>query len=132
MKAPGARVSFNAQRWQVNDDFTTIGKITYDRALTNNGNGLDLKSGIFTAPIDGTYFFAFTAEPRGRALVSIEYNAAPISHLSSSHTGVGFIPLKCNTIVTLKKGDQVWVSLLEGAIYESDYQYTNFIGTLLG
>ncbi|EFX74254.1 hypothetical protein DAPPUDRAFT_252097 [Daphnia pulex] len=53
-----APVHFYVQR---NSSFFPTGTpITFDRVWVNEGNAMNVTSGIFTAPNAGTYFFSFT------------------------------------------------------------------------
>ena len=50
--------------------------ITFDETVTNIGNGMDPKSGVFTAPISGIYSFSFSAiqrfdPPESKGLVQV-------------------------------------------------------------
>jgi hypothetical protein len=57
-----APVYFYVQR---NSDFNkTETPIPFDLAVVNEGNAMDLTSGIFTAPRPGIYFFLFTGVAR--------------------------------------------------------------------
>ena len=54
-------------RWSVldNENYVYPGDdITFDDTVTNIGNGMDPKSGVFTAPISGIYSFSFSAIQR--------------------------------------------------------------------
>lgn len=48
-------------KYTANEASTTAGKIIiFDDAVTNNGNGYNSSTGIFTAPTDGTYVLTWT------------------------------------------------------------------------
>ena len=148
----GTCVSFHAQinssNWKLNTAAAAApgggGAITYNSALTNIGNGLDLNSGIFTAPFSGTYYFAWSGESTGGAFVYLKSSAVNgnlCGTYTASSTPSG---LKCHAIVSLNKGDTVWAALyntgysgIDGNIYEGQwsdgnyYHFTNFMGMLL-
>ena len=53
-----APVHFYVQR---NSSFDTTGTpIPFDLEMVNDGNAMNLTTGIFTAPVTGIYFFSFT------------------------------------------------------------------------
>uniref|UniRef100_A0A0K2SZH7 C1q domain-containing protein n=1 Tax=Lepeophtheirus salmonis TaxID=72036 RepID=A0A0K2SZH7_LEPSM len=51
-------VIFDAVRYQ---DFTCNGNLTYEKSIVNEGNGLNVTTGVFTAPYKGFYLFNFHA-----------------------------------------------------------------------
>jgi hypothetical protein len=56
-----ARLFLYVQR---NSSLSAFAKISFDLALVNEGNAMDLVSGIFTAPRNGIYFFSFAGHER--------------------------------------------------------------------
>ncbi len=81
-------VHFYVQR---SSKFNTIGTpIPFDLARVNEGNAMDLATGIFTAPRPGIYFFSFTGLatfPASSSRVSLEV----ILYLNGNHIGRGWV-----------------------------------------
>jgi hypothetical protein len=141
-----APVHFYVQR---NSPFKTQSTpIPFELARVNEGNAMDLASGIFTAPRPGIYFFSFAGVARlysssyawfysflflngnliGSSLV-LETNG-PVNQVS---------PLTLQSTLNLKKGDRVWVqigsqigsdSYLSDDVYDSRH-LTHFTGFML-
>ena len=65
--------------------------VTYDGALVNAGNGLNISSGIFTAPYQGIYAFNFHALTRDGAAtyVKIMHNERNVGGAYRRHEGEG-------------------------------------------
>ncbi len=137
-----APVHFYVQR---NSNFDTRNTpIPFELARVNEGNAMDLTSGIFTAPRPGIYFFSFTGVAR-------LYNPSPVnlnSHLylngnligmSNVQESYGFVdqlsPLTLHSTLNLKKGDQLWVtidySVSSSHLFDDSYHYTHFTGFML-
>jgi hypothetical protein len=90
-----APVHFYVQR---NSSFFTYNTpIPFDLARVNEGNAMNLTSGIFTAPRPGIYFFSFT----GMALFPAASSSVQLS-----------VFLYCN-------GDQIGLGLVEEANIQS-------------
>lgn len=85
--------------------------IPYNNVVTNIGNGLDLKTGIFTAPVNGTFYFTWTGQAFRGAFVYLKSSTVN-THLCGTYSpNTSPSSLKCHAIVSLKKGDTVWTML---------------------
>ncbi|XP_046646354.1 uncharacterized protein LOC124336548 [Daphnia pulicaria] len=137
-----APVHFYVQR---NDSFSTIGSaIPFNLALVNEGNAMDLASGIFTAPRPGIYFFSFAG--RGRLLSSsyswfdsnfyLNGNLIGRSGISEGNTPIDqYNPLTLQSTLKLKKGDQLWVTIdylgSSSYLFDDSSHFTHFTGFML-
>jgi hypothetical protein len=111
-------VHFYVQR---NSTFNTTGTpIPFDLARVNEGNAMDLSSGVFTAPRPGTYFFSFAGlayleDSSSSWFFSFLYlngNRIGSSHVYEANTPVDQRnPLTLQSTLNLEKGDRVWVEI---------------------
>ncbi len=106
-------VYFNVGR---NTSFNTLAiAMPFEEETLNVGNGMDMSSGIFTAPRSGTYFFTFSSfSENGYALsFNLQLNDVRISTCSYTSYTVTY----CNIPYTIKLnvGDRVQVSLQQGS-----------------
>ncbi len=113
--------------------------------MVNEGNAIDLTSGIFTAPRPGIYFFSFTGNADFPASSSYVQLGVKL-YLNGGLIGWGYVeesnnvagqnsPLTLQSTLNLKSGDQVWVEISDqstGAfLYDSGYHFTHFTGWML-
>ncbi|EFX82669.1 C1q and tumor necrosis factor-related protein-like protein 2 [Daphnia pulex] len=137
-----APVHFYVQR---NSSFnTTETPIPFVLARVNEGNAMNLTSGIFTAPRPGTYFFSFT----GTSFISSSsfYQFFSILYLNGNLIGRSYVYedrgvnrkhslLTVQSTLNLEKGDQVWVQIkFNGSsshLFDSVNHYTHFTGFML-
>jgi hypothetical protein len=140
-----APVHFYVQR---NSSFNTQSTpIPFELMVINEGNAMNLTSGIFTAPRPGIYFFSFMglaqfpASSASRIALQVRLNlnggrigTGHVDELNTTTTK--FTQLTLQSTLNLKKGDQVWlliqmissgVTLFEG----SANRHTHFTGFML-
>jgi hypothetical protein len=139
-----APVFFYVQR---NSPFDTIRTpIPFDLALVNEGNAMDLRSGKFTAPRPGIYFFSFAGQARLSSSSSYVYFSSYL-HLNGNRIGTSSVaenngpvnqwsPLTLQSTLNLKKGDQLWVEInysddSSSYLHDDSAHTTHFTGFML-
>lgn len=100
----------------------------------NVGGAMDLKSGIFTAPLSGTYYFQFNGLKYGDNPclgVYLDLNAGHV-HYSFIGNASFFLPISFGPSLQLKVGDKVKVRKGNcGALHDNRGQFTHFSGWLV-
>ena len=124
------RVSFYA-RLTKDIALGTSQTVIFDDVVTNNGHVYNKHTGHFTAPRDGTYYFATSFTSAGSTHLQMMKNDKEIGR------GVAYPSFKSNgsinAILNLRKGDVVLVRHLVGASGETilGYRYSEFVGHIL-
>ena len=101
-------------------------RVIYDKVLTNEGNGYDDRTGIFTCPLAGTYIFVVDALSRRGTWLHLYLNKSIVASLHShSNPASGtYLQISRTVILTLKKGDHIKVVndvSRTGRVYHSGY-----------
>ena len=129
-----SRVFFHVQLAPANQayyDFTTLNvPIPYTTAVTNIGTGMNLTSGIFTAPTAGVFSFTFNGLSSGKTPVHIAMyvNGKSVSDGWANTEGTQIV---LSAIVNLQKGDKVTNQILYGALHATGQWFSNSIYNLL-
>jgi len=123
-------IYFHVQR---NTTYSVTGKIPFQIVQSNVGGGMNITSGIFTAPQSGTYFFSFTGLKDGsdNALrMDLYCNSNQITRAEGA-AGAGLFTATLSSTLSLKSGDQISLQLISGALFDGYAKATNFNGILL-
>ena len=107
--------------------------MVFNAVLSNIGNGYNPKTGVFTAPIDGTYVFYVAAveyEKQHLRLDILINNVKKVQlighHAADYQTGTNMV------VQYLKKGENVWVAYHQGKGYYSEsIPMTTFSGFMI-
>ncbi|XP_063425618.1 cerebellin-3-like [Mytilus trossulus] len=106
--------------------------VQFDKVWTNEGNGYDPNSGIFTAPRKGFYqISATTMSPDGKYFHS--YLMKNNEKTVGLYTGQGYHTGSASIVFKLKKGDRVYIKHRSGteAIYSDGDHWSMFSGFLI-
>ena len=141
-----ASVHFYVQR---SSNFnTTLTPIPYDLARVNEGNAMNLTTGVFTAPRTRIYFFSFTGLecfPSSEKVLGVGlyvngvYFASNFvekygTYVFGSHSSKNVLTLQ--STLSLKLGDKVWVSIdrmpsVGVYLHDTNDHFTHFTGFML-
>lgn len=135
-----SQIYFEVQR---NTQTSGWGVLKYESEVVNLGGGMSPATGIFTAPRNGIYFFAFsgysTASIAGENSMDVDLMVGGNIHLRAtfhpSFDGQHGDSASLQSIVQLKQGDQVFMNIANiyaSTLFDnSPFHYTHFSGGLL-
>ena len=111
------------------------GTLTFDRIISNVGGGMNLKTGVFTAPRAGVYAFSFSIAKHTYIFdyleVYLRLNGVRVGH-SGAGSGIISAPATLQSILRLKKGDRVDLWKSHGEIQQECTGYCHhFSGSLI-
>lgn len=107
--------------------------MVYNKIISNIGNGYNANTGVFTAPVGGTYVFYIAAveyEKQDLGLDIVLNNKSKVRLIGNNQaayqTGTNMV------VLSLGKGDEVWVKRSYGKGFHSHgVPLTTFTGFLI-
>jgi C1q domain len=126
-------VYFYVQRNEIYSTKDTI--IPFNIEQLNIGGGMNIKSGIFTAPKSGIYFFSFVGLkedniPNSQTRVDLYRNGDYVATSYGTGSGHAF-PTTVSSTLRLKSGDNISLRLFEGQLFSNMHRHVFFNGWLL-
>jgi len=122
-------------------EWSTPGTMPFEKEYLNLCGGMNLASGVFTAPKAGIYAFSFkgmgfetTSTYSGRGGVLLQRNGADVAIGYSAIKGATpdtWATLSVHGTLKLNKGDTITIRHRDGMIVSSDSIHTQFTGSLL-
>lgn len=125
----GASTGLSGNYGPFNSEVTMI----YKNVFQNTGS-YNSRTGIFTAPVKGVYYFSFTGhnlstKPMGLRLMK---NGRQVVSLYNHASGDRYETASNSMILKLNWGERVQVKLWKGTwIFDNEYKHSTFTGHLL-
>ncbi|XP_034146156.1 complement C1q-like protein 2, partial [Esox lucius] len=129
------KVAFSAALSESKGPFDTDTTLVYKQVITNIGNAYSPSTGVFKAPVSGTYYFRFTAfsltnnhrrvslYKGGQLVVTVTDVQSDQDGEDSSSNGV---------TLQLEKGEEVYTQLkAQHHVYDDGAYHTTFTGFLI-
>jgi len=113
----------------------------FEKQFLNLGGGMNLTSGVFTAPKAGIYAFSFKGNGyatgsnyAGYGYVTLQRNgvdvAVGMSNIYGATSGTGST-VSVHGTFKLNKGDTITIRHYYGTIYSDSFDWTQFTGSLI-
>ncbi|XP_035764785.1 complement C1q-like protein 4 [Neolamprologus brichardi] len=136
IKCP-AQVAFSASlvntslEWRFQGPHDTDTRFVFEKVTTNNGNGYNANTGIFSAPIKGLYYIRFTGltgnsksmhaalMKNGENMFAVQDTVGPHSSTSNDMT------------LVLEQDDRLWITLLKNSSIFDQGRLSTFTGFLV-
>jgi len=124
-------------------DWSTVGTMLFEKEYLNLGGGMNLASGVFTAPKAGIYAFSFTGSGSGTSAtysngfgsVYLQRNGADVARGYSSINGANEgtrSTVSVHGTLKLNRGDTITIRHYFGTIISRDGEsWTQFTGSLV-
>ncbi|KAM9425340.1 cerebellin 11 [Pholidichthys leucotaenia] len=119
---------------QINKDSSTDKTLVFKRVFSNIGNGYDVNTGIFTAPVNGLYHFTFSTYGSNSRITGAILKKNNVQQISTyeAPSGDGATSNGNAAILQLAADDKVHVEMWENAwVYDDLNGLTTFSGFLL-
>ncbi|KAJ8305072.1 hypothetical protein KUTeg_015392, partial [Tegillarca granosa] len=106
--------------------------LVFDKVVTNIGGAFDDKTGIFTAPHNGTYEFTIVVSAQGRQKAAAMLMKGRQMIFTVWAESIPFWATATNrAILNLQQDDQIRVVLMSQASFLYGYMYSTFSGYML-
>merc|ERR1712098_753685 len=110
---------------------TGPGQLMFERSVTNLGGGWNGATGQFITPYSGAYHFSWSALSTARHHLKLALVRGGREQVASWADSDGYQAASGAAVITLRRGDTVYLYVEEGEVYESSTSntgYTTFSG----
>ena len=123
-------VHFYVQR---NSSYSSVhSSIPFQLSRLNEGLAMNLETGVFVAPRDGTYHFSLSGikdNSDDPLLIHLRLNE---KNIGAAYGSLPFATFFLHSTLRMEKGDQVDLYLSTGTCYDTKDHLTHFTGSLIG
>ena len=129
-----APVAFTAHRATAYSR-TGPGQLVFERSVTNLGGGWNGPTGQFVTPYSGTYYFSWSALSTARNHLKLALVRDGREQVASWADQGGYQAASGSAVLTLRRGETVYLYVEEGEVYESSTTntgYSTFSGFRIG
>jgi len=121
--------------------WSTTGMMPFEKEYLNLGGGMNLASGVFTAPKAGIYAFTFKGLGSGTRSTYVGYGQIYLQR-NGVTVAIGYSDINGATVATystlsvhatlkLNEGDAITIYHVEGTVYSNSLSDTQFTGSLV-
>lgn len=115
----GKQVAFTAGITSSSTTWSS-GILIFNKVISNVGNGYSKSTGVFTAPVAGTYVFYFAAVEKKTQDLGLDIVLNSVSKVRLiGNNQAGFQTGTNMVVLTLKRQDRVWVKHSYGKGYHT-------------
>ena len=107
-------VAFFARMQAYNEHKSANQTLVFEDAVINVGNGYDISTSIFTAPVNGIYVFMCSIHAFNTNGASFDVDIMHNSDMTTRFRADGVDQTSGNAILYLRKGDRVFVRVENG------------------
>ena len=114
---------------------TGPGQLVFERSVTNLGGGWNGPAGQFVTPYSGTYYFSWSALSTARNHLKLALVRDGREQVASWADQGGYQAASGSAVLTLRRGETVYLYVEEGEVYESSTTntgYATFSGFRIG
>ncbi|XP_060591453.1 collagen alpha-2(VIII) chain-like isoform X1 [Ruditapes philippinarum] len=124
-------VGFNARLSSIGT-VTARGRVVFDTVITNQGEGYNISTGIFTSPYTGLYFFSvqLCKERNNVTYYDIRQEDILLTKSTEYDDNGAYSCSSVSTIAMVNKTEKVWVHSYS-EFYNDYYGWNTFSGSLL-
>lgn len=128
------RIGFTASVSSASSSWSS-GTLVFPLIITNVGNGYNPSTGVFTAPIEGEYVFFVNVQSYNTQCIYVDVVLNGVTKVRTMAYSTGsndnYESGPNLAVLTLQKGNRVWVQRYSGQGYYIDGPITTFSGFLL-
>lgn len=106
-------------------------RVTFELEAVNIGDGMNISTGVFTAPVKGVYFFSFSGNSHNKKNVHLQLLVDGV-YVGSAYSSPHYATLSLTSVLRLDQGAEVYLELVNGKLSDDvEVNFTHFVGMLM-